>query len=313
MTNETMNTNATIDGEFEAFKVTMGVKPNLPWGAEWWLKNNWRTIERLMMDKDCVLSHKEYDEVFKSEDCWKVCFEDCSLCDNLRCAQNDKGAWVEDDEQVVLDLITKCAHELDKRHSYKANKYSFNKILEEIKQNMENGYSITCCYVHGYALQIGWKRTSREKSNVFGIYDEICALFKSMIRKDDWEEKKILECFTCATKDSIGWKNKVSSWAHENMIGVVPKLGWEQTLAIASETLSRNIVREFLRTMDYGVFGTYEHRVWNSEKRAHETIVEDMGQIMKGRIGGMVWSIKHQIENQVNFIAKHEEFLAKVA
>ena len=64
-------------------------------------------------------------------------------------------------------------------------------------------------------------------------------------------------------------------------MSVVPKLGWEQTLAIASETLNRNIVHQFLKTKDYGVFGTYEHKVWNNEKYAHEIVVEDMGQIMK--------------------------------
>ena len=226
MTNETNNTNATIDGDFEAFKVTMGVKPNLTLQAQWWLKNNWRTIERLAMDKDCVLSRNEYCEVFNHEDYWKICFGDFSLRNSLLGEQNEKGAWVEDDEQMILYHITECANELDKRHSYRANKYSFNETLKEIKQKMEDGYSITHCCVHGYALQIGWKRTSREKSNVFGIYDEICALFKSMARKDDWEDKKILECFRCATRNSIGWKNKVSGWAHENLTDIVPKLGW---------------------------------------------------------------------------------------
>ena len=314
MTNDTKNTNATIDGKFEAFKVTMGVSPNLPLGAELWLKNNWRTIERLVMDENYVLSRKEYDEMFKSDYYWKSCFGDDSLFCSLRNAQNDKGAWVEDDAQVVLDLITKCAHKLDGNRGYSENEYRLNETLEEIKQKMEDGYSIVECRVRKYDLKIDWRPTSREKSNVFGIYDEICALFKSLMRKEDWEEKEILEKFREVTNYSIGWKNKVSSWVHENMIGVVPKLGWEQTLAIASETLSRNIVREFLRTKDYGAFGTYKHSVWNSEKRTYEvTKVEDLGKSMKEKMRAVVSRIKWEIEDKANFIAKREEFLAKVA
>ena len=315
MINDTLNTNATNEGDFEAFKVAMGVKSYLPYATEEWIYSNWRTIERIIKDKNCVLSHKEWREVFKNEAYWERCFGDKSLYNSLCSTQSILGAWVEDDEQKVLELITRCVHKLDEANAYRSCVWGFKAegLLNEIKQKIDEGFSIARCRVRTYDLKIEWKRTKREKSNAIGIRDEICALIKSMMRKEDWEEEKILSSFSYLIRDSIGWKNKVSSWARENMMGVVPKLGWEQTLAIASETLMRNIAREFLRTKDYGVFGTYEHRVWNSEKHAHEIEVEDMGKIMKERTKGMVDMVRWEMSPHKEFIAKAEAFIAKVA
>lgn len=179
-----------------------------------------------------------------------------------------------------------------------------------------DGYSITGCRLSNGYLYIDWGRTSREKSNAFGIYDNICALFKSLMRKETvpWEEKNILTALRRATSNSIGWKNMVDSWVHAYMMSAVPKLGWEQTLAIADETLRRNIARQFFRTNDYKVFGTYEHKVWNSEKRAHEIVVEDMGQKVKEEMKWIVDNtLKGEMASHKEFIAKAEAFIAKVA
>ena len=184
MTNETNNTNAMIDGEFEVFKVTIGVRPNLTYSTEWWLKNNWRTIERLVMDKDCVLSYKEYEDVLQGHSSdWDGCFDDKSLWQKFIDEQKERGAWVEDDEQVILELITRYAHKLDERRAFDIDEYSINRTLCKIKQKIESGYSIAWCRLQRDNLYIQWVRTSREKSNAFDICDQICAIIKSLMRK----------------------------------------------------------------------------------------------------------------------------------
>ena len=239
-----INITTTIDGEFEAFKVTMGVKPNLTPAPKAWLQTNWRTIERLVMNENCVLTHKEYWDVFQKGN-WRKCFGDLELWNKLIDEQNKRGAWIEDDEQKVLERITNGVNEWKKLYEFGVSESTINYAIRNMKWRMENGYSFRKWMIDSnYDLTITWEKTSREKSNIYGIYEKICDLYKSISRKDNPTEDWIMKHYKVVA-GGVGWRPSGGAyWGRAY-----------QSAQLEVENKHRAIVRKFLETKDYGVFG----------------------------------------------------------
>ena len=271
MTNN-KNTNATIDGEFEAFKVAMGVKPNLTPAPKAWIQSNWKTIERLAMDENCVLSHKEYRDVFQRGN-WKKCFGNFDLWNAFIQDQNDKGAWVNENPNETLEIFKRGVAKALEIHPFGLPNTKWD--IERIRMaEGGDGYSMNG-WSFGYDTNIcfDWKKTSRKTSNVVGVADQMCEILEKATFKTSPTEEWIMMHYKKVV-GGVGWRpNGGAYWSRDY-----------QYAQLKVENEHRAIVRKFLETKDYGVFGTYEHEVWNSEKHAYETVVDDVGQIMRAKI-----------------------------
>jgi len=157
MKKDTQNTNATIDGEFEAFKVAMGVKPNLTPAPKVWIQSNWKTIERLAMDENCVLSRKEYRDVFQRGN-WKKCFGNFDLWNAFIQDQNDKGAWVNENPNETLEIFKRGVEKALELHPFGLSNTKWD--IERIRRaEGGDGYSMNG-WSFGYDTNIcfDWKK-----------------------------------------------------------------------------------------------------------------------------------------------------------
>lgn len=261
-----------IDGEFEAFKATVGIRSNLTSAKKKWIGENWRTIEKMIVDETTILTKKEYKAVFQRGN-WKAVFGDMELWNALLDDQNAKGAWVNENPNETLEIFKRGVAKALEIHPFGLPNTKWD--IERIRRaEGGDGYSMNgWSFGSDTNISFKWNKTSRKTSNVVGVADEMCEILEKATLKttpaEDWIMKHYKEVV-----GGVGWRPSGGAYWGSDY----------QYAQLKVENKHRAIVRKFLETKDYGVFGTYEHKEWNSEKCAYEIVVDDVGQIMRAKI-----------------------------
>lgn len=236
-------TNAPIDGELEADMVVLGVKQDLTKKKMEWFKEIHGDLMKMITDDDYILTSTKYKRVFKHGN-WKACFNDMDMWNTLIQKQNEKGAWVADDEETVWKYINGGIECWKKYNPLGVDGWSVESMINELKRMTENGYSL-----NGWSLCAGanldwkWKKTSRPKQNLEGKIETIAEMIRPMARKEnpteDWIVKKYFDLMGKAGRVGYGdaWSNAYQQKKHKILIE------------------RRKVVQKFMASKDYSVFG----------------------------------------------------------